>query len=201
MSWVEWSSTAITPSALDAILRRHKLMPPWVSPEVLAAVAGTTTYGCIYNSEDTAAGCLAILLFRFNPDPGVGQVDFIPTIKNPKDRMVRRTLSLASAELRDAWFDGLGLRRVECRVSLRRTRWISGIKAMGFRCETRDSGMRDAADFGMGPEPLGLFSLVRGDMPPPIDFLVSRDDTESETEDAASGTRELNPEDQLQETA
>lgn len=189
MSMVEWSTKPVEPSALVATLHRHKLLPLWMRQEAIAiGFAARTVHGAIYDGAGKDATCIALLFFSAGADPGVGVLTFIPTVKNPKDRKIRALMAKASEELRREWFEGAGLRRVECRIPVLRTRNISALKAIGFRAETTPRGMRNAENYGNGPEALALFSLIPGDFPPPPEFDLS--------EDAQQGV-DMNPEPEL----
>jgi len=161
---MDWRVGKIEPDAFYGLMARHNLLPLHLGEELLIrdirGKAETGAFGLVVEDAESDPGVLAATL-TYGVEPGVLCFLWIPEVKALHRR--KQELSDLGLSLRDYWFHELGARRVEARVPIHRTQSIRALKAIGFRQETLDCGIRDAVDHGNGLESVVVLGLLEAD--------------------------------------
>lgn len=177
---------------IDGLMRHYRIMPTWMqnSTPAVANFAFATEVCLIHLGEEKN---VALLLETKHPDPGIRMLQMVSPKRNPKE--LKPLFRELAEDLHRRWFGDLGLYRVEAPVAIRRTRIISTLKGLGFKCDTYDWGIRNGIDFGKGREPYALLGLCPGDkVPPDYSKLAEPIRSEPERGDTQEAAQEIEPE-------
>lgn len=150
-----------TPDVLVALLERHHILPNSfrIDPMLVANAAAT----CNILRIDTDGEISMVILEFPGGEPGVARLEVIALQKRVDKRADEYKMN--AKILYDRWFVKFGLHRVETTVPASRKQVPRVLKALRFVEEThRGVGIRNAVDFGRGPETLYLYSLTPGDV-------------------------------------
>jgi hypothetical protein len=165
-----------TPEVLRAILERHHLLPLSLrdNPFAIVAAAENCAALCVRSDEEAS-----MLFLEFpNGEPGVLRLEVIALQKRVDKKVDQYVQHLGY--LRSRWFEQLGMHRVETAVPASRKQVPRVLKALGFVEETyRGVGIRNAVDYGRGPETLYLYSLTPGDVAPATNPMQEPEQAES----------------------
>jgi hypothetical protein len=152
-----------TPDVLIALLERHHLLPMSLRRDPTLAVGAAASCNCLRIDLGEEPGML-ILEFP-GGEPGTARLEVIALQKRVDKRA--DDIKAKAHEFYNRWFTGYGLHRVETTVPSTRKQVPRVLKALGFVEETyRGVGIRNAVDFGKGPETLYLYSLTPNDVAP-----------------------------------
>ena len=149
----------IQPVELYELLRRHELLPALPEDLLIKAVkqlADQSVYGLILDTDDAVLA--STLTMRQNPSCLL--FTWIPEVR--KLHLRRNEMIDLGHEMRQMWFVE-GIRRVEARFPVKRSQTMRALKTMGFRQETLDWGLREAVDYGHGPEGVAILGLIESD--------------------------------------
>jgi hypothetical protein len=186
MTYITWSRGTIPPHKLYAALSTHKLLPTYLEDNErgLASLASASCYAVAYDDPDaTNAKDMILFLMTQTVDAGKMDVVIIPTFHCPHlplDDKLKETMHTIAAELREAWFEVGGFRRIEARIPTKRKLTLAVAKALGFKCESKFRGVRAYVDYGKGPVDVAMFSLLPGDMPYGVDGHTEEADTQAQ---------------------
>lgn len=150
-----------TPDVLVALLERHHLLPQSfrLNPSLVVGAAAS----CSILRIDMGGEISMVILEFPGGEPGVARLEVIALQKRVDKKADEYKLN--AKVLYDRWFNTYGLHRVETTVPASRKQVPRVLKALRFVEEThRGVGIRNAVDFGRGPETLYLYSLTPGDV-------------------------------------
>lgn len=169
MMQMDWTVGKIEAEELYRLIARHRLLPIHLGEELLLrdlrARAEAGAFGLVTEDNKVLASTLT-----YGDAPGSLQFMWIPEVKGIHHR--KQELSDLGQVLRDYWFKQLGAHRVEARVPALRIQTIKALKAIGFRQESMDCGLRNAVDHGAGPESVIVLGLLPDDPVKVFDLKV-----------------------------
>jgi hypothetical protein len=155
---ISWDHPALDPGELYELLRKHTLIPKMDDMQLLAGIKSLAQQSAFLMVVDDS-GVLATTLTRKGM-PGVLDFLWIPEVRGLS--RCRDELIDLGAQFREIWFKD-GIRRVESRIPLSRRQTVKALHYMGFVEETGSSGLRDAVDYGKGPEAIAIMGLLESD--------------------------------------
>jgi hypothetical protein len=154
-----------SPEILMELLERHHLLPMSIrmNPMAIQAVASSCN---IFTVKTDTEVSMAVVEYP-GGEPGTARAEFI-ALQKRIDKVA--DIYAEHRELfYDRWFNGYRLHRIDTCIPSTRKQVPRVLKALGFVEETfRGVGIRNAVDFGRGPESLYLFSLTPADVNKPV---------------------------------
>jgi hypothetical protein len=156
---VIWIDT-IDPLQLKGMFEHHRMVSGLlrIHPELFSALSQTAKMCCVSSEEgEPAAWILTIAM----GEPGV--MELIAVAEKAMGEIPRNEFEIISDELKSFWFTGLGAKRIQCPVPLKRARTLRMLRRMGFHEETKQAGLRNSVDFGNGYESVAILSLIDTD--------------------------------------
>lgn len=151
----------LNPTQLYNMLDNHGLVPKGQSEVAMLRVIQTRASEgifCVVTEDDSDLVLAATLSYPTSPR-SLGFI-WVPEVKRLNHR--KPDLAELAKDFRAFWFQQ-GIYRVEAHVPTSRSQTTRTLKAMGFRQETLDSGLRDTVDFGNGPEGILILGMLESD--------------------------------------
>lgn len=161
-----WDKPSLKPDELYSLLNRHNLLPMHLGQEGLIRSMRLTAEASLFlvvaEGEGDDMRVLAST-YTYISEPGIAVFNWVPEVSQLHKRR-NELIDLGQDLAEKVWFD-VGIRRVEARVPSKRTQTIRALRHMGFHQETLDSGLREAVDYGKGPEGVVVLSRLATDLP------------------------------------
>lgn len=145
---------------LKGMFDHHRLVSGMLRlhPELFATLAQTAMMCCICSDEDVPAAWILTVTLG---EPGV--LELIAVAEKAMGEVPRDEFEAVAKDMKTFWFNIPGTKRVQCPVPLKRARTLRMLRRMGFHEETKQTGLRNAIDFGNGHEAVAIFGLIDTD--------------------------------------